>query len=69
MNNVSLIDGHIDEPKQTNFDRIKAMSVEEMADIIFDIYKQGFFDAVHSDDVTEREEIIQWLLQEVSEDE
>jgi ArsR family metal-binding transcriptional regulator len=53
----------------TNYDRIKSMSVEEMADIIFDIYKQGFFDAVHSDDVTEREEIIQWLLQEVKDDE
>ena len=52
-----------------NYDRIKSMGVEEMADIIFDIYKQGFFDAVHSDDVVEREEIIQWLLQEVSENE
>lgn len=28
--NVSLIDGHIDEIKQTNYERIKAMSVEEV---------------------------------------
>lgn len=29
--NVSLIDGHIDEINQTNYDRIRNMSVEEMA--------------------------------------
>ena len=29
--NVSLIDGHIDEIKQTNYERIKAMSIDEMA--------------------------------------
>ena len=34
MSNVSLIDGHIDEPKITNYDRIKNMSVEEMAEFI-----------------------------------
>lgn len=32
MSNVSMIDGHIDEVKQTNYDRIKNMSVEEMAE-------------------------------------
>ena len=31
MSNVSLIDGHIDE-KQTNYDRIRNMSVEELAE-------------------------------------
>ena len=31
--NVSLIDGHIDG-KQTNYDRIRNMSVEEMAEFI-----------------------------------
>ena len=36
MPNVSLIDGHIDEPKNTNYDRIKNMSVEELADFIYD---------------------------------
>ena len=30
--NVSLIDGHIDKVKQTNYDRIRNMSVEEMAE-------------------------------------
>ena len=30
-NSVSLVDGHIDEPKMTNYDRIKEMSLEEMA--------------------------------------
>ena len=31
MSKVSLINGHIDEPKQTNYDRIRNMSIEEMA--------------------------------------
>ena len=31
MSKVSLINGHIDEPKQTNYDRIRNMSVEELA--------------------------------------
>ena len=35
MPNVSLIDGHIDEQKKTtNYDRIRNMSVEEMAEFI-----------------------------------
>lgn len=34
--NVSLIDGHIDnEIKQTNHERIKAMSVEELAEFMY----------------------------------
>lgn len=33
--NVSLIDGHIDnEIKQTNYERIRNMSVEELAEFI-----------------------------------
>ena len=32
--NVSLIDGHIDEIKQSNYERIKAMSVEELAQLL-----------------------------------
>lgn len=36
MSNVSLIDGHDDEPKkQTNYDRIRNMSVEEMAEFLY----------------------------------
>lgn len=35
--NVSMIDGHIDnEPKQTNYDRIKNFNVDEMADFLMD---------------------------------
>lgn len=38
--NVSLIDGHIDyERKQTNYERIRNMSVEEMADLL-DSFRQ-----------------------------
>jgi hypothetical protein len=33
MPSVSLIDGHIDR-KQTNYDRIRNMSVEEMAKLL-----------------------------------
>ena len=39
MSNVSLINGHIDEPKQTNYDRIRNMSVEEMANLICHNYR------------------------------
>jgi hypothetical protein len=34
MSKVSLINGHIDEPKQTNYDRIRNMSVEEMVEFM-----------------------------------
>ena len=37
--NVSLIDGHIDG-KQTNYDRIRNMSVEELAEILGEMGKQ-----------------------------
>lgn len=33
MSNVSMVDGHIDRP-MTNYERIKNMSVEEMAKFI-----------------------------------
>ncbi len=37
MSEVSLINGHIDEPKrETNYDQVKAMSVEQMADFMYD---------------------------------
>ena len=35
--NVSLIDGHIDKVKQTNYDRIRNMSVEELTDFLFEL--------------------------------
>ena len=31
MGRVSMVDGHIDEPKKTNYDRIMKMSIEQMA--------------------------------------
>ena len=34
MSEVSLIDGHIDEVKQTNYDRVRNMSVKELADLL-----------------------------------
>lgn len=64
--NVSFIDGHIDEVKQTNYDRIKKMSVEEMADILRDIYTQGYIDCLHDEGNVSVKEIEQWLLQEVA---
>lgn len=58
---VSLIDGHIDnEIKQTNYDRIKAMSVEEMADFIKSVAL-----GLNSDWV--RGNIQEWLESEVTE--
>ena len=59
--NVSLIDGHIDnEIKQTNYDHIKAMSMEEMAEFIKSVAL-----GLNSDWV--RGNIQEWLEQEVSE--
>ena len=37
MSNVSMVDGHIDRP-MTNYERIKNMSVEEMADYFNEIF-------------------------------
>ena len=34
MPNVSLVDGHTDEPKITNYDRIRNMSIKELADFL-----------------------------------
>lgn len=47
--NVSLIDGHIDnEIKQTNYERIRNMSVEEMADNVNHPahYESGQFECI-----------------------
>ena len=52
----------------TNYDRIKSMSVEEMAKIIKDIYTQGYIDCLHDEGNVGTRDIEQWLLQEVSED-
>lgn len=70
MSNVSLVDGHIDEPKQTNYDRIKSMSVEEMAvnlaKIQCDAIEQTVPIKVTEEAKKEQYELCkQWLLQEV----
>lgn len=33
--NVSMVNGHIDRP-MTNYERIKSMSIEEMAELLLD---------------------------------
>lgn len=40
MSNVSMVDGHIDRP-MTNYERIKNMSVEEMAKELSNICKKA----------------------------
>ena len=50
----------------TNYDRIKQMSVDEMADILRDIYTQGYVDCMNDEDSVSAKEIERWLLQEVS---
>lgn len=51
----------------TNYDRIKSMSVEKMAEIIKEIYTQGYIDCLHDEGNVGTRDIEQWLLQEVSE--
>ena len=36
MSNVSMVDGHID--KITHYDRVRSMSIDEMAEFICSIY-------------------------------
>ena len=48
----------------TNYDRIRNMSVDEMAEIIQDIYSQGYVDCLHDEGCAEIIDIEQWLLQE-----
>ena len=55
---------------KTNYDRIKSMSVEEMAEFIDKNYKCrkcAYYNKCCNGDCTNG--IIQWLLQEVNEDE
>lgn len=51
--------------KLSNYDKIKAFSVEEMAEILRDIYTQGYIDCLHDEKNVSVKEIEQWLLQEV----
>ena len=63
----------------TNYDRIKSMSVEEMASFICGIYddyddlpqRTMYYKFINGDEIPDYDEdnIKQWLLQEVSENE
>ncbi len=50
----------------TNFERIKEMSVEGLAEIINDIYKQGYIDCLHDEQCVEAKEIINYLKSEIT---
>lgn len=71
MGNVSFIDGHIDEVKMTNYERIKSMSVEELADFLEYISRTADCSCCPAYNFCELnidcdELIKQWLLQEVT---
>ena len=66
MASVSLIDGHIDRI-QTNYDRIRNMSVEELAEFMGDVYKQGYIDNLHDMPCVENKDIKLYLESEVEE--
>ena len=77
--NVSLINGHIDNDKQTNYDRIRNMSVEEMAEFICGIYDYEYDSPVYNEIESgkhicgdfipdfDEDKIKQWLESEVTE--
>ena len=68
MSNVSMINGHIDEPRMTNYDRIKNMSVDELAEWLVKI--TGVPKYSINEKFVERalvEKCKQWLESEVSE--
>ncbi len=66
--NVSLIDGHIDnEIKQTNYERIRNMSVEELAEFIHFIIPSIAVKLNGEYVSNEIEHIKQYLESEVSE--
>lgn len=58
----------ITSPIRTNYDRIKSMSVEEMAEILYMIDQKRTHNGGGSD-WDGMEKVKKWLLQEVSEDE
>lgn len=68
---VSLVDGHIDEPKMTNYDRIKEMSLEEMAArFVLKDDKYNFYHCLDGFAYGARriaiEMNMEWLMKEVS---
>ena len=65
MSNVSMVDGHIDRP-MTNYERIKNMSIDEMADYLIDCCNcpNDMFLCGSKGSVSEKH-IKQWLESEV----
>ena len=50
---------------KTQYDRIRNMSVEEMAEFMGDVYKQGYIDDLHDMPCVENKEIKKWIESEV----
>ena len=69
--NIKLTINGKSKPKQTNYDRIKSMSLEEMADLLYNedlpCISCMLYDECEGTDNC-KEKIKQWLLQEVSDD-
>ena len=72
MSNVSMVDGHID--KITNYDRIRSMSIDEMAEFICSIYDDNQEPYTADKNIEgytipdyDENNIKEWLEQEVSE--
>lgn len=69
--NITLEINGKSKPTQTNYDRIKSMSVEEMADLLYNedtpCSSCKLYDECECTDDC-KETIKQWLLQEVSDD-
>lgn len=51
--------------KQRQIDRIRNMSVEELAEFIGDVYKEGYIDCMHGVGCVEKKEIRAYLESEV----
>ena len=59
------VESPCEHERLTNYDRIRNMSVEEMAEFMGDVYKQGYIDNLHDMPCVENKEIKQWLESEV----
>lgn len=77
---VIFLEREVEEKIKTNYDRIKSMSVEEMAKLLYKTYKKAVVNCLDIDEniknsdkfleiVMVKEDFLQWLLQEVSENE
>ena len=64
---VIFLEREVEEKIKTNYDRIKSMSVEEMAEFLNNISTSLAIKVNGEYIVREKDSIKQWLLQEVSE--